>query len=569
MSYRSVVNALGPVHFPYENGVDEAGNADLTAEGSPTRSTSGTPGAGVPDYYSYIPASSQYQWAADGAWIDGVTTSHTVVWWVLDTHGAVSFANHWAKGDADAIQARYDGSTEESIRYDVRGGTGGSVVATSGSVIDGSWRLFACRYDGSAIQILEIGGGGVTTHASVARTGTTGANNLLWTVAAQNDTGANIRRFLAGSLVSPIVFDYDLSDVQLQSIYDARDDTESGVTGTGAVAIPLPTASFTGEIDPEHAGSLAASAPLPTADFQGTLGYEGTLASSAPLPTATFSGSLGYSGTLAASAPLPTADFDGTVAEGFSGTLSATAPVPTADFAGKLGYEGQLAASAPLPTADFSGTVATGITGTLGSTAPLPTASFSGTVVSSAITGTMAAAIPLPAAAFLGTVTPVSPTPTSFGQVGVQTGQSLGGSTFSVGTLQQGGRIDRRPFALFPITDDSVRTQVLDENFRRIEDWIRPLASDRNTDGLQTFADLFGGQLFEGWVFAAEDTPYEHGLGRTPRYVVLSVQLDAVGGAVVGLPQGELGPSGNEARWTSTRLYVRATIDGRYRFVVM
>lgn len=122
-------------------------------------------------------------------------------------------------------------------------------------------------------------------------------------------------------------------------------------------------------------------------------------------------------------------------------------------------------------------------------------------------------------------------------------------------------------FELIGLNDDNFQARNAQENFQRVEDWVRK----GGRAGLRALADLLGGQFCTGEVSATQDSAVPNLLSRIPSYVVASVRTDEVTatlGVVQGLAAGGT-TAGNQAAWTTDTLYVRATIAGTYDFVIV
>lgn len=110
--------------------------------------------------------------------------------------------------------------------------------------------------------------------------------------------------------------------------------------------------------------------------------------------------------------------------------------------------------------------------------------------------------------------------------------------------------------------------------FRRISDYLAPFGG--GAPHLELLARFLGGEWFEATVAAsvdataAGDTPFAHGLGRVPSFVMLSVPIDGGIGGVRGLPAGGDGTTGvNVTAWTRSTFAVRASVTGDYQFIVL
>lgn len=67
-----------------------------------------------------------------------------------------------------------------------------------------------------------------------------------------------------------------------------------------------------------------------------------------------------------------------------------------------------------------------------------------------------------------------------------------------------------------------------------------------------------------------DDTEVRHRLGRVPAIIVVQADMDGLDGRVLGSPVGGTGANGaNVQRWTTERIYLRATRTGRYQVVVV
>lgn len=106
--------------------------------------------------------------------------------------------------------------------------------------------------------------------------------------------------------------------------YFVVEANDSGVSGTMAGTLPMPTASMAGNI--EHTGTMAGTLPMPTASMAGAIEHTGTMAGTLPMPTASMAGAIEHTGTFAGTLPIPTASMAGAVtpAAGASGQAGGT-----------------------------------------------------------------------------------------------------------------------------------------------------------------------------------------------------------------------------------------------------
>lgn len=125
-------------------------------------------------------------------------------------------------------------------------------------------------------------------------------------------------------------------------------------------------------------------------------------------------------------------------------------------------------------------------------------------------------------------------------------------------------------FDLLPVFGEGYEPDVHRENFERLREVLRPRTSSVQELG-ERLALVAGGQWLQGTVSATADSEFEHSLGRIPSVVFFSVALDTAGGpGVRGIAAGGIsGGGGNDAPWTLTRVFVRATVAGTYGFLVV
>jgi hypothetical protein len=115
-------------------------------------------------------------------------------------------------------------------------------------------------------------------------------------------------------------------------------------------------------------------------------------------------------------------------------------------------------------------------------------------------------------------------------------------------------------------TQEELR-RVLEENFRRISDWVRPFGG--GVPEPYQLARLLGGSYVTGNVIVASDVAFEHRLGRIPGQILLSSDLAGTGGRVLGSPGGGGAGGSNSQPWTNARVFVRATVDSEYAFILI
>jgi hypothetical protein len=120
------------------------------------------------------------------------------------------------------------------------------------------------------------------------------------------------------------------------------------------------------------------------------------------------------------------------------------------------------------------------------------------------------------------------------------------------------------PFVLSrqPITEDSFTARAVEASLGAIASAL----AKPGTPNLLTLAKLLGAAYFVGQVSASADTQFQHELGRTPVLIVHSIDVLGGSGRVIGKPEAG-GP--NTTRWSSSSIFVRATVAGRYAFFVI
>lgn len=117
---------------------------------------------------------------------------------------------------------------------------------------------------------------------------------------------------------------------------------------------------------------------------------------------------------------------------------------------------------------------------------------------------------------------------------------------------------------LLPATDETSRPRRDQSNVDQLEDFGRSMRNAAGA-GLVAIAERLGGTYFVGDLSASADTKFTHDRRATPSLIVVSVDLGGLGGSVLGSPGG--GP--NATAWNAREIFVRATADGRYAFVVI
>lgn len=398
-------------------------------------------------------------------------------------------------------------------------------------------------------------------------------------------------------------------------------------TGTAAFTLPLPTAVATGMS--AHPGTATLSLPLPTMSATAKLGYSGASTLTLPLPTMAASGVAAHVGISSSALPLPTMSATGAAGEATVGTSTidlllptmsasgklghlaastltlplpsmtatgaavhlgsgaATLLLPTMSAAGKLGHAGSGAPSLPLPTMAAAGQL--GYVGTATMTLPTPLMAATGNVVGVPVTGTSDMTLPLPAMA----------------ATGVASGPKIGTSAMSLllPVMSATGTVPEPPPAAtglldLPITPRRTRTirspdlerntamqldsvqgddpnvmRSIERNFQAVRAWIERYGNVERND-LAQLSTLLGGQYFEIDVPASAepdaDTRLDHSLGRIPAMVAHAVDLYGRAGRLFAAPQGGDYTLGhNQAAWTESRAFVRASVTSRYALIIL
>ncbi len=102
-----------------------------------------------------------------------------------------------------------------------------------------------------------------------------------------------------------------------------------------------------------------------------------------------------------------------------------------------------------------------------------------------------------------------------------------------------------------------------------VEDILRRLAeSVERQPNLASLAKILGLTYFVGSVGDMADAAFPHDSKRPLALVVFSVNLEGGEGRVCGC-SAPTTPSLNTTKWSSTTIFVRATVTGRYAFFVI
>lgn len=113
---------------------------------------------------------------------------------------------------------------------------------------------------------------------------------------------------------------------------------------------------------------------------------------------------------------------------------------------------------------------------------------------------------------------------------------------------------------LTDLVESSFNPQVVGDSLRRVATAIA------TAPNLLNVARLLGFGYCVGQVSATADTTFPHTLGRVPTVIVQLADLAGGSGRVIGRPEGG---SPNSQPWSQSAIFVRATVAGRYAFMVM
>lgn len=107
----------------------------------------------------------------------------------------------------------------------------------------------------------------------------------------------------------------------------------------------------------------------------------------------------------------------------------------------------------------------------------------------------------------------------------------------------------------------------VEENFRRLKWFLETVGGATSLEGL---ALMLGGALLRASITAGQDAEIPHPLTRIPSMVVLSSDDSGLGGVAYGAPSGQNGAlGGNEAAWTSSNVYLRASRTSTYQVIIV
>lgn len=128
------------------------------------------------------------------------------------------------------------------------------------------------------------------------------------------------------------------------------------------------------------------------------------------------------------------------------------------------------------------------------------------------------------------------------------------------------------PLELLQLNDKTFDSKTLAAQFRKLQTFLQPFGG--RIPELYNVAKFFGMAYATGAVTlsmsVSGDTRFAHELGRIPKMVVFSLDLNGTGGQIRGAPAGGIGAGGgNQTAWTKTDIFVRATLDSDYAFLVI
>lgn len=171
---------------------------------------------------------------------------------------------------------------------------------------------------------------------------------------------------------------FDLAYISAGTAGDAAPDpAASGVTGAGALTLPLLTASAAGTVDVQ--GTATPDLPLLTISAAGSVAIDGAGALTLPLLTISAAGTVGDAVTGDGALTLPLLEASATGAVAITGTAALTLPTLTTTADGDVAVQGAGALTLPLLTVEASGG-APAITGTANLTLPSLTVTAAGSV---------------------------------------------------------------------------------------------------------------------------------------------------------------------------------------------
>lgn len=109
-------------------------------------------------------------------------------------------------------------------------------------------------------------------------------------------------------------------------------------------------------------------------------------------------------------------------------------------------------------------------------------------------------------------------------------------------------------------------TDVIERNNQEMRDFLGDLGGAERS--LAPFASLFGGILARADLDPATETLIPHTLGAVPQFILLSVDMDGLGGVVYGHPAAG-GGTLNETAWTNSEVYLKASRAGDFQVVII
>lgn len=180
-------------------------------------------------------------------------------------------------------------------------------------------------------------------------------------------------------------------------------DESPGVSGGGAVSVPVPSAASAGAV--EVRGSTAATLPMAAVSSGGQVGVVGAGAVSVPKITLSAAAHRERTGDGAVSVPVPVGAAGGAVE--VRGSSAVSVPMPVGAAGGSTGVSGSASLSVPMTAVAAAGAVA--VLGSGAVSVPVPAASGAGGVAFPGLTGSAALSVPTPAVAASGSVTTPAP----------------------------------------------------------------------------------------------------------------------------------------------------------------
>ena len=180
-------------------------------------SESDGPGGGLVGYWDVRPTNARIDFGLDSAW--DITGELGIIYFVRRNGEQTTWATHISKGD-DTYQVRQSGSSDTTMQFDVRGGTGGTEEVVGGDVPNAVWQALVAKQTETHIELYQYNRltDELELQGQTPRDGTIGTNSISHLLIGVQDNDGELRRSFDGDIAGAVIVDGPVSSLEAEEL---------------------------------------------------------------------------------------------------------------------------------------------------------------------------------------------------------------------------------------------------------------------------------------------------------------------------------------------------------------